>query len=1053
MADESDGENVGNNSESATSQPQPQTSTSTLTTSPITSSNNNHQSANMDFFVRGSKVIKLISSLPDPTVDLVILGQIAGTVRSGRMLDGSNRVVAVKMLEFKDGDLDEEEHIAAEINVMRTCQHKNIVQMVSVYCMPQVSRDVSGRILSTHAVLLVLDLCSRGSMGAFARRIADRDQTTESSSHVPLSENAIAFVVQGVLLALTFLHRKSIAHRDIKGSNILVTEDGNIKLGDLGSAVFLPAGVGHAITSFGTTHWMSPEACAAQYKGGYAYDLRCDVWSLGITVIEIATGRPPHWELSSNNAIQAILSSGPPPSPPNASQNMAAFVASALVKDYEQRPASIDLLHHAFLHQIDENSARTELQQNPHLPIYTLDMNSSISDSLAHRNTDNLAALPQLTEPLILNVLRQRFQAGLPYTAVGEILVAINPLKPLPLYTKDVQSRYEENASAESRPHIYHIAAIAHRALILSQKNQSIVISGESGAGKTESTKHLINHLLHLAAMTSPQAVTSTHTHDRLLFAMHTLVEAFGNASTQANRNSSRFGKYIEVLYDARFQVIGARLSDYLLEKSRVSVQIDNDCNYHVFYRLLAGASAEHIAPLSLTRIAEDYAYLNGGITPLQVKDKAAQRRKSSHPEIDTTTTTTTTNNTTTTTTTANTSATWLSLEHGMHSLGFLETEIGDIRATLAIVLHLGNVDFLNIDDALHLQCSGPVAVIAKLLGVDESDFSNTLTTSLIIARGETIVMRNTIEAARAARDAMAKMMYGRLFSWLGNRVTALVAPIKHAPTYSIGVLDIFGFENMLLNSLEQLHINIANEQLQVLFNTHVFDWLATELGDDGVAVPQGGLASHSSSGVLNILMQTPLGVLSLIDEETRFPGATETTLCHKLRDHLSSIDVRVSDERKKLFTVAHYAGSITYTLTGWLDKNRDYLSPGATGLLRESSCALICDLFSTSNTSTGGLSTTEAQSLKASRQDNARQLIDALRGTVWNNKDDLPIAGETPPPPSLPLSKSSKKLVSTACGFFSCVTRRTDNNADKFKSSFCALHSTKHAIEKRFIR
>lgn len=341
---------------------------------------------------------------------------------------------------------------------------------------------------------------------------------------------------------------------------------------------------------------------------------------------------------------------------------------------------------------------------------------------------------------------------------------------------------------------------------------QACIISGESGAGKTETAKYFLTHLLDLSRNENSGLL---YEYDSIQFLLNELTEAFGNASTIRNQNSSRFGKYMSIFFDEENHVVNAKMAHYMLEKSRVAVQQSGERNYHVFYYVLEGIDDATLEALDLIRDHSSYNYLKG--TPI-FEERDRRQLAQAFQQL------------------------WGQMEEG----GFTQEELDGIVATLALVLHIGNLEFVDSGDAggkgtsFALRIKGPLSKVATQIGCSEVDLSNSLATNLIVMRGETIVIQNSIAAACDARDGMAKALYSRLFSWLINSANRLMSTGKKElihPEREIGVLDVFGFEDLQHNSIEQMCINVANEQLQALFSEHVFGWQMRELEAEGVDI------------------------------------------------------------------------------------------------------------------------------------------------------------------------------------------------------------------------
>lgn len=449
-----------------------------------------------------------------------------------------------------------------------------------------------------------------------------------------------------------------------------------------------------------------------------------------------------------------------------------------------------------------------------------------------------------LSEEAIGDQLHKRFDLNQIYTYIGDILIAMNPFTYLGLYSTLHQKRYVNRSRSENPPHIFAVADAAHQSLLHQNQSQAIVISGESGSGKTESANLLLKQLVFLGK-------TPNRNLEERILQVNPIMEAFGNARTGINANSSRFGKYLDLAMTRSGKVIGARISVYLLEQSRVVQQALNEGNFHIFYYLYDGL--EHENKLGTYYLdpsyREQHRYLSKTIS-------------STHINVDR----------------------WKQIKDCFRVLGFRDDELDTVNRVLAAILNLGDLEFSeivtndNTDNKARVVDVAPMHRVAKLLGVEASDLLETLTSNSVVTRGETITRNNTVNEAAAARDAMAKGMYGRLFDWLVNQINMLLMFNRNnnIETLSVGLLDIFGFENFPRNSFEQLCINIANEQIQYYFNQHIFTWEQQEYLIEGIPVD---LVEFSDNRpVLDMLLSRPLGLLALLDEESRFPRATDQT-------------------------------------------------------------------------------------------------------------------------------------------------------------------------------
>ncbi|XP_045339846.1 unconventional myosin-VIIa isoform X2 [Leopardus geoffroyi] len=532
---------------------------------------------------------------------------------------------------------------------------------------------------------------------------------------------------------------------------------------------------------------------------------------------------------------------------------------------------------------------------------------------------EDMIRLGDLNEAGILRNLLIRYRDHLIYTNcggrtyTGSILVAVNPYQLLSIYSPEHIRQYTNKKIGEMPPHIFAIADNCYFNMKRNSRDQCCIISGESGAGKTESTKLILQFLA---------AVSGQHSWiEQQVLEATPILEAFGNAKTIRNDNSSRFGKYIDIHFNKRGAIEGAKIEQYLLEKSRVCRQAPDERNYHVFYCMLEGMSADQKKKLGLGQ-ATDYNYLAMGncIT--------CEGREDSQE--------------------------YANIRSAMKVLMFTDTENWEISKLLASILHLGNLQyeartFENLD-ACEVLFSPSLATAASLLEVNPPDLMNCLTSRTLITRGETVSTPLSREQALDVRDAFVKGIYGRLFVWIVDKINAAIykPPSQEVKSSrrSIGLLDIFGFENFAVNSFEQLCINFANEHLQQFFVRHVFkleqeeydlesiDWLHIEFTDNQDA--------------LDMIANKPMNIISLIDEESKFPKGTDTTMLHKLNSQhkLNSNYIPPKNNHETQFGINHFAGVVYYESQGFLEKNRDTLHGDIIQLVHSSRNKFIKQIF-----------------------------------------------------------------------------------------------------------
>ncbi|CAL8243411.1 unnamed protein product [Lota lota] len=521
---------------------------------------------------------------------------------------------------------------------------------------------------------------------------------------------------------------------------------------------------------------------------------------------------------------------------------------------------------------------------------------------------NDLTALSYLHEPAVLHNLKVRFiDSKLIYTYCGIVLVAINPYETLPIYGSDIINAYSGQNMGDMDPHIFAVAEEAYKQMARDERNQSIIVSGESGAGKTVSAKYAMRYFATVSGSTSEANV------EQKVLASNPIMEAIGNAKTTRNDNSSRFGKYIEIGFDMRYRIIGANMRTYLLEKSRVVFQADEERNYHIFYQLCASA---HLPELKALRLgsANDFLYTRQGRSPVieGVDDTK---------ELSTT-------------------------RHAFTLLGVNESYQMGLFQVLAAILHLGNVEVKDrdSDSSIIPPNNSHLTAFCELVGVSYQDMSHWLCHRKLRTATETYIKTVPRLQAVNARDALAKHIYAKLFSWIVEHVNkALVTNIKQRSF--IGVLDIYGFETFEINSFEQFCINYANEKLQQQFNMHVFKLEQEEYMRE--EIPWTLIDFYDNQPCIN-LIEAKMGVLDLLDEECKMPKGSDESWAQKLYNtHLKTCSLfqkpRLSN---RAFIIQHFADKVEYQCEGFLEKNKDTVNEEQINVLKASKFDLLVELF-----------------------------------------------------------------------------------------------------------
>uniref|UniRef100_A0A7N6AMA7 Myosin IIIB n=1 Tax=Anabas testudineus TaxID=64144 RepID=A0A7N6AMA7_ANATE len=519
-----------------------------------------------------------LENLGDPSgnwdiVETIGKGTYGKVYRVTNKKDGSE--AAVKVLD-PINDVDEE--IEAEYNILRSLSnHPNVVKF---YGMFYKSDKLSGGQL-----WLVLELCNGGSVTELIKGLLMRGKR--------LQEPVISYILYSALLGLQHLHNNRIIHRDVKGNNILLTTEGGVKLVDFGVSAQLTSARLRRNTSVGTPFWMAPEVIACEQQYDYSYDARCDVWSLGITAIELADGDPPLAEMHPVKALFKIPRNPSPTlrNPEQWCRSFSHFISQCLIKDFEARPSVTHILEHPFIKQAhgkdvalrQQLAALIKEQQEVGCKTKTKHERINTRKTLIIESCpdDDLVNLEFLDE-IIISHLQKRYDELQVYTYVGDILIALNPFQNLSIYSPQFSKLYHGVKRSDNPPHIFATADAAYQGMVTFCKDQCIIISGESGAGKTESAHLIVQHLTFLGK-------ANNRTLREKILQVNPLVEAFGNACTAINDNSSRFGKYLEMKFTPTGAVIGAKISEYLLEKSRVIKQATGEKNFHIFYYIYAG--------------------------------------------------------------------------------------------------------------------------------------------------------------------------------------------------------------------------------------------------------------------------------------------------------------------------------------------------------------------------------------------------------------------------------------------------------------------------------
>lgn len=529
---------------------------------------------------------------------------------------------------------------------------------------------------------------------------------------------------------------------------------------------------------------------------------------------------------------------------------------------------------------------------------------------------DDMAELTHLNEPSVVYNLYLRYNDDMIYTYSGLFLVAINPYKQLPIYDPSTLDHYHSHgADTKPPPHIYATAEGTYRNLLANGKNQLILVTGESGAGKTENTKKIIQYL---SSITSADAAANSAIDVKILQA-NPILESFGNAKTIKNNNSSRFGKFIKIYVSRHGSIVGANIEYYLLEKSRVAHQVADERNYHVFYQFLRGASRDTLQ--EKYKLSADFGaheYLKHSQHTIAKTDDAKDYK---------------------------------SLVDAFLIMGFQAEETDYIFSMLAVVLHLGNLTFSSMKaEQASFTKESPTAIIAQLLGIYEKDLADNLLKPKVQAGREYISKARKAPAVKFAVDAFAKYLYEKVFQFITKRINDNLREDEQYEDHQnfIGVLDIAGFEIFEQNSFEQLCINYTNEKLQQFFNHHSFILEQSEYLREDIQWEFIDFGQDLQPTIDLIETKKPMGILAILDEECMVPKSSDKIFMEKLASHWGHGENKKFQQNKYKsgFIVHHYAGKVEYNVENWLQKNTDPVSEGLLLLCQQSSNSFVRELF-----------------------------------------------------------------------------------------------------------
>ncbi|XP_076017250.1 myosin-7-like [Genypterus blacodes] len=600
---------------------------------------------------------------------------------------------------------------------------------------------------------------------------------------------------------------------------------------------------------------------------------------------------------------------------------------------------------------------------------------------------EDMAMFTFLHEPAVLFNLKERYAAWMIYTYSGLFCVTVNPYKWLPVYDQAVVNAYRGKKRSEAPPHIYSISDNAYQYMLSDRENQSILITGESGAGKTVNTKRVIQYFASIAAVGGKKDASQEKkgTLEDQIIQANPALEAFGNAKTIRNDNSSRFGKFIRIHFGVSGKLSSADIETYLLEKSRVTYQLKAERDYHIFYQILSQQKPELLDMLLITNNPYDYAFISQGEVTLASVNDAEEL---------------------------------MATDEAFDVLGFTQEEKNGIYKLTGAVMHYGNMKFKQKQREEQGEPDGTEDVdkVSYLMGLNSADVIKGLCHPRVKVGNEWVTKGQSVQQVYYSIGALAKSVYEKMFLWMVVRINQSLAT-KQPRQYFIGVLDIAGFEIFDFNTFEQLCINYTNEKLQQFFNHHMFVLEQEEYKKEGIVWVFIDFGMDLAACIE--LIEKPMGIMSILEEECMFPKASDATFKAKLYDnHLGKSPnfqkPRVIKGRPEAhFSLVHYAGVVDYNIGNWLVKNKDPLNETVVGLFQKSTLKLLAVLFAgyagaDSDAQKGGKGAKKKgssfQTVSALHRENLNKLMTNLRSThphfvrcIIPNETKTPGAMENP--------------------------------------------------------
>ncbi|XP_050690144.1 neither inactivation nor afterpotential protein C-like isoform X2 [Eriocheir sinensis] len=858
-------------------------------------------------------------SLPEPgdrfELKRVIATGTYGEVHEATDKENDNRRVAVKVVEnIKESmeEVEEEHRVLAELSL-----HDNFPEFYGTFLKRAGDPE-------NHQIWFVMEYITLGTAADLAKAYKANNQR--------MPEALIGYILKNVITAVQHLHQAHVMYRDVKGMNILITEEGNIKLVDFGQCGHLDSTMGKRRTAVGTPYWMAPEVVECEQKPDVEYDNRCDVWALGITAIELGDGHPPNADVHPVRALFQIVRN-PPPTLKRFSdwtQDFNDFIGECLVKTPDHRPIMMELMEHPFIASVPEDPGEVKKQLvSEHKRLFTPDLQRERPLTGIARHgylktkrrgvpkrmiTDDLASLEVFNDEIVMDTMYSRWKEGKIYTWVADVLLAVNPFSMKAKYDEETQVKYKSKTRSQNDPHVFAIADRAHQDMMHHKEHQTIVLAGESGSGKTFSFHQIVNQLCHIG-MSNPGLITKIQR-------VNVVLDAFGNAVTQLNTDSTRHVRYFDLTFSKTGKVSGAIVWLMMLDKYRVTERGRNEGNFHIFYYLYDGLSQSSRLSRYGLKLGRKYHYL--AKHPYDNEVSNAQK--------------------------------FLKVEEAFKEIGLTDRELHTIYLVLASILILGNIDFKGDHEAAIVD-KEPVAEVCRLLDIEEKKLCWALCNYVKVKPDLNVEQaKKTQEEAELSRDAFARTLYARIMDFMVNviNVKLSVTRLVFGDPFAIGILDMFGFEANDFNTLENLLVNVANEQVQYFYNQYIFSWEMQDYSEEGIPVKS--FTFPDNRHILELFLGKNSGFFSVLEDESRDEGGSDASLSCKLKERANNKQMQaVSDYT---FAIAHYVGRVKYDIHCFVEKNRDHISAELVQTMRKSANEHLREMFCNKLTKTGNLTT-----------------------------------------------------------------------------------------------